>query len=265
MTIRRRGCLLALGALLLPCLLEAADTQEIRRRGSIRIGVSEFAPWTFTNRAGQLEGFEIDNGRTIAQDLGVKPEFKAYPLEKIFGALESGEIDFIAAGLAITPARAQRVEFSLPYFQSGMTLATNRKLAPGVKKAADLNRKGFVVVTVEKTFSADMAGLLFDVATVRAMPDAMAAEKEVLEGRAHALLTNVPEARILARTSPEAVELPLAEPIVSSVAAFAVRPGNQSLLNYLNAWIAMHKADTWLATTYAYWFDGYDWVLNVKK
>ncbi len=93
-------------ALFLPALARADGLTDILQRKTVRIGVCEFAPWTFTSRAGQLEGFEIDVGRQIAHDLGVTPEFKVYSLDTIFDAVDRGEIDFIAGGLAITPARA---------------------------------------------------------------------------------------------------------------------------------------------------------------
>jgi polar amino acid transport system substrate-binding protein len=252
-----------LTALLLPALALADGLTDILARKTVRIGVCEFAPWTFTSRAGQLEGFEIDVGRQIAHDLGVEPEFKVYTLEAVFDAAERGEIDFIAGGLAITPARALRVEFSLPYFESGTTLATNRKLAPDVKRPEDLNRKGYVVVIVADTFSAGLAAQFFDVAEIKTLPDGPAAEKELVEGRAHAYLTSVPDARILALRHPAVVDLPLPAPLVKSVSGLAVKRGNQAVLNYLNAWITAHWADNLLPSLAKYWFSGDEWIRNL--
>ena len=84
--------------------------------------------WTFKNRIGQLEGFEIDVDRQLAHDMEVSPECKVYPLETILSGLDKGEIDVIAAGLAITPSRALRVEHSAPYMASGITLVTSKSL-----------------------------------------------------------------------------------------------------------------------------------------
>lgn len=257
----------AIFALLLACLMSpgfAAGLEDIANRGSVRIGVADFAPWTFTNRGDQLEGFEIDLGRMIGHDLGVKPEFKLLKLDDAFRALRAGEIDFIAAGLAITPQRAREVEFSIPYFRSGITLVTNRKKLPVVSRLTDLNRNGTMIAVVANTLSANLAQQLFDSATVKTLPDGEQARRELLEGRVHALLTSVPDANILARANAAVVQLPLSQPIVSSVAGFAVKPGNQQLLNFLNAWISSRQADGSLSQSYGYWFDNYDWTVHMK-
>ncbi len=253
-----------LALLFLPLTAFADQVADIVARGTLQIGVAEFPPWTFTNRGGQLEGFEIDVGRTLAHDMGIKPVFKAYKLDDLLGAVDRGEIDVIAAGLAITPERALRVEFSSPYTQSGTTVVTNKKRVTDVRKVDDLNRKGYVVVTVADTFSATVAAQIFDVAELKTVADEAAADKEILEGRAHAYITNLPEARILVLRHPDIVALPLPEAIVGSVAGFAVRRGNQSMLNFLNAWIASRQADRWLPQTHAYWFSGYDWLRHAK-
>lgn len=259
------GLIAVVAAFLLPAAAQADGITEIKTRGTLRVGVCEFAPWTFTNRAGQLEGFEIDNGRQLAFDLGVTPEFKPYSLEAVFTALEKGEIDVIAAGLAITPARALRVEFSTPYAESGTTIVVSKKLAPDAKHPDALNQKDFVVGVVADTFSVTLAQQLYDVATVKTFPDAAAAEEALIAGKLHGYLASVPEANILAARFPEQLVAPLAQPLVGSVSGFAVRRGNQALLNFLNAWVASRIADRSMVAYYNYWFASYDWVAHLKK
>jgi polar amino acid transport system substrate-binding protein len=248
-----------------PAAIAEDGLAAILARKTLRIGVADFAPWTFTNRAGQLEGFEIDLGRQLANDLGVAAEFKLASLENLYQAADRGEIDLIAAGLAITPARALRVDFSAPYYESGTTLVTNRQLAAGTKRPEDLNREGVTVVVVADTFSASLAAQLFDVAQIKYFPDRRGAEDELLGGRAQGYLTSVPDARILALRHPAVVELPLAAPLVRSVSGLAVKRGNQALLNYLNAWITAHWADNLLPTLNSYWFSSYEWVGHLQE
>lgn len=246
-------------------LLRADGLTEIQKRGVLRVGVSEFAPWTFVNRGGQLEGFEIDNGRELASDLGVKVEFKTYALDELLAAVDRGEIDVIAAGLAITPARALKVEFSNPYFESGTAYVTHRKLAPGVRFPGDLNKKGYVVAVVADTFSVGLAAELFDAATVKTFPDSVSAEKELLAGRVHGYFTSLPEAEMLITRNGDLLDFPSPRPLVGSVAGFAVKRGNQALLNFLNSWIAAHLADRMLPTSYKHWFGNFDWIQHVKN
>ncbi len=107
---------------------------DILERGTIRVGVAEFVPWTIKTSSGELIGFEIDLARKIASDMNVEPEFKIYEWEKIIPALQQGEIDVIAAGMAITPRRALQVSFSQPVGNSGISLATNTNKTKNVSR-----------------------------------------------------------------------------------------------------------------------------------
>ena len=52
----------------------------------------------------------------------------------------------------------------------------------------------------------------------------------------------------------------MAEPLVASSEAFAVRKGEQQLLNFLDAWVTARQSDKWLPTTRDYWFATLDWL-----
>ena len=266
---------LRLPALLAPVLLAllalaplgaAADAlDDIRARGAIRIGVSAFLPWTVERPTGGLAGFEIDIGEKIAEDIGVEADFRLMPVEGVIPALERGEIDMIAAGLAITPARALRVEFTRPYFRSGVAIATNTAMTRDIASLGALDAPGIVIVTVADTMSAGLAGTLFPRAELRVLADAGAAETAILEGEAHALIASLPEARFLALRHPGTVDLPLEEPLIGSAAGFAVRRGEHGLRAFLDAWIVAREADRWLETTHDYWFESLDWAERVGR
>lgn len=252
--------------LLLAPLPAAADVfMDIRERGGVRIGVADFVPWTFETSDGELRGFEIDIGKRIAQDLGVEPLFEIYPWEDIIPALLDGEIDMIAAGMAITPARALDVAFTQPYFASGVAIATNIELTSEINSLAELDSGEVVVATVTETLAFDFAERFFNEARVLVFDGSDAAEQAVLDGDAHVYLASLPEARYLALANPQVIDLPLAEPLLDSRAGFAVRQGEQNWLNFLNAWIVAREADRFLATAHAYWFESLDWASDVTE
>jgi len=59
---------------------------DIIERGTLRIGVSLFAPWTMEDESGQLSGYEIDVTKKLAEDMSVKPKFIVYKWEDIIRA-----------------------------------------------------------------------------------------------------------------------------------------------------------------------------------
>ena len=102
----------------------ARDLQQVLNTGTLRVGVVLYAPWAVRTANGELDGFEVDVAKQLATDMGVKVEILAYDFGKLIPALESGEIDIIAAGLAITPGAGAACE-----------------LQPAVRRERDLDRR----------------------------------------------------------------------------------------------------------------------------
>ncbi|MBU2676022.1 MAG: transporter substrate-binding domain-containing protein [Gammaproteobacteria bacterium] len=251
--------LLPLLSLFVASLASADVLDEILDRGAIRVGVAEFVPWTMRTKSGDLIGFEVDVAKQIAADMGVSVELKVYEWDAIIPALDKGEIDVIAGGMAITPERALRVNFSRPLALSGVGLATNTMKTQDMKTLDDLNDKSVTITTVAETMAANVAETLFERANVKVFATKEPAEKEVLEGRAHAYLAAIPEVRFLVLRNPAKLDLPINEPLVASSEALAVKKGEQQLLNFLDAWVTVRQTDNWLATSHDYWFGTLDW------
>ena len=261
--------LILLRSMLLLALLSfdaSADTlEDILERGTVRVGVSPFAPWMIEAASGSMSGFEVDVGNKIAQDMGVKAEFKNYKWEEIIPALVRGDIDMIAAGMAITPSRALVVNFSQGYSDEGISLATNTAMTRKITKLAQLNAETIVIAVVKDTVSVGVAQSLFDRAETRTFESVANAQQAVLVGDAHAYIGATPLPKFLALEHSDKVDMPLQKPLLEFKTGFAVQKGEQEWLNFLNAWATARKADKWLAATHRYWFDSLDWRQNAAK
>ena len=259
------GQALSLILLISAPLADADVLDDILDRGSIRVGVAEFVPWTIRTKSGELIGFEIDVAKKIASDMGVKAEITVYQWEKIIPALQQGEIDVIAGGLAITPKRALQVNFSRPLATSGVTLATNTRKTQNIKSLKDLNNDRVIITVVADTLALSVAQTFFDQAIIKVYPTSALAEKDVLEARAHAYVASVPEVNFLALKNVGKIDVPMAEPIMASSEGLAVKKGEQELVNFLDAWVVARQTDKWLTTAHDYWFETIDWVPDAIK
>ncbi|MDO3387839.1 transporter substrate-binding domain-containing protein [Gilvimarinus sp. SDUM040013] len=257
--LQRLGFLLALVTSLACAQAHADALSDIIKHEKIKVGVSLFTPWTIQSSKGKLAGFEIDIAKKIAADMGVEVEFKVYPWEKIMPALQKGEIDFIAAGMAITPKRALRVDFTQPYSESGVTLATHTANTKDINSLIELNKESVVIAAVQDTIGGDLAASVFDKATLTYFETPQLAEAAVLEGKAQGYVASEAMARIFAMTHADTVDLPLPERLLTYKIAFAVSKGEQPLLNFLNAWIVSRTADRWIPATESFWFDSLEW------
>ena len=246
--------------------LAVADVlDDILERGTIRFGVAEFVPWTMKSESGELIGFEIDVANKIAKDMGVKPEFKLYPWDEVIPALRSGKIDILTGGMSITPARALQVNFSRPLAESGVGLATNISMTKEIKRLEELNRAEITIAVVDSTLAHSVTQTLFDQAKIKVFANAVQAGEAVVDGEAHAYLASLTQAKFLAMNNSDKVDLPIAEPLLASKEALAIRKGEQELLNFLNAWVTARQADRWIATTRDYWFETLEWAEDVAR
>jgi len=257
-------CLLLLAFFVGP-LAQAGAMDDILERGTLRVGVAEFVPWAMPAKRGGHVGHDVDLGVKIAKDMGVRAEFKVYEWKDIIPALESGEVDMIAAGIVVTPQRALRITFTDPIALSGAGMATNTHMTQDVENLQQLNDPDIVIATITDTFSEGVARSIFDKAEIHSHGNKDDAEKEILEGRAHAYISSEPAVQFLVMNNTDAIDVPLSDPLVGWAEALAVQKGEQELLNFLNAWITAHKADRWLDVTRDYWFESLDWTKDVKR
>lgn len=239
--------------------------QHVLEKRTLRVGVSLFTPWTIKQPDGQLVGYEIDVAKQLAKDLGVKPEFHVLDWEKIIPTLLNREIDIIIAGIVITPQRALKVSFSQPYDSSGIGLVTNISLTKTFKGPSDLNRKEAIIATVSGTIAEDLAGRVFSKATLKTFSTSQEAIQAVTTGQVHGYIEHEAITTFTALNNPEKVDEPLSKPLLETKAGFAVNKGDPDFINFLNAWIISHEADTWLASAHKYWFEGVEWRKYLQK
>ncbi len=259
MAVFRSFIVVCVIALSLVAPAKADDLEDILERGTVRIGVSLFTPWTIRSDDGELSGFEIEVGRRLAKDMGVEAEFIVFDWPDIIPALINDEIDVIAGGMAITPQRALLVNFTQPYADGGVALAANRDRTRRVEGLEDLNQSNVTIVAVAETFPARVARTLFNAANVTIVNTEAEAEAALVAGDAHVYVASLSEARLLAARHPDDVDVPINRAIVGSKAGLAVRKGEHDWLTFLNAWIVSVEAERWLQTTHDYWFTTLDW------
>jgi membrane-bound lytic murein transglycosylase F len=92
-----------------------ASLQRIIERGYINVGTI-YGLTSYYLEAEDAAGFEYELVKNYADSLGVDLKVvPSYSLEELFDKLESGEVDILAAGLAVTEKRRQQYDFSPSY------------------------------------------------------------------------------------------------------------------------------------------------------
>ena len=237
---------------------------EIVRRGTLRVGMSTFVPWAMQDKDGELIGFEIDVATRLAEDMGVEVEFVPTQWSGIIPALLTGRFDVIIGGMGIRPDRNLRVNFSIPYDYSGMSIAANASTVAGFTSLGDFNSADVTIAARIGTTAADAAQKYLPDAELRLFEAETQAVQEVLNGSADAIVASAPLPAYLAVDNPQTLYLPLDETFTKEPIGFALPKGDLDLLNYFNSWITVVEAEGWLAERKQYWFGTRDWEDQVE-
>ncbi|WP_308161485.1 ABC transporter substrate-binding protein [Mycolicibacterium goodii] len=83
-------------------------------------------PSVYHDESGNLVGSEVDLGKAIAAQLGLKPEFVQSAFAAVIPTLQAKQCDVIMAQLYIKPEREKVVDF-VPYVYSGTGIAVSEE------------------------------------------------------------------------------------------------------------------------------------------
>lgn len=86
----------------------------------------KFPPFSYYDQNGELAGFDVDVSREIAGRLGKESKIIATEWDGILAGLLAEKYDAIIGSMAVTPQRQQKVDFSIPYYDSGAQLFIHR-------------------------------------------------------------------------------------------------------------------------------------------
>lgn len=100
---------------------------------------SSFVPFEF-KKDGKLTGFDIEIVEAIAKDAGFKVKFETSNFDGIIPGLQTGTFDFAVAGIGITDDRKKVIDYSDPYYESGLGIGV-KESNDEIKELKDLEGK----------------------------------------------------------------------------------------------------------------------------
>ncbi len=245
-------------------LAKESIIEKIQKDKVIRVGMSTFVPWAMKDKHGKLIGFEIDVARQLAKDMGVEVEFVPTAWSGIIPALMTGKFDVIIGGMGITPERNLKVNFTMPYDYSGMSMVAHKQKAQGFTSLADFNTKDVNIAVRMGTTAEQAARKYLPKARLRLFENESQALQELNLGRVHAVVSSAPMPMFHALKYPDKLFVPLEENFTKEPIGFAIRKGDHDALNYFNNWIINMHASGFLKEKKAFWFESKEWETLVK-
>ena len=246
-------------------LAKKSTIEKILKRGELRVGFeSGYVPFEMTDKKGKFIGFDMDYARRMAKEMKVKFVPVNTEWDGIIPALMTDKFDIIMGGMTITQERNLKINFADPYIVVGQTILLNKKHAATVKSYKDLNDPKYILTSRQGTTGEQAIKKYIPKATYKSFQSEAEAGLEVINGKADALVYDLPFCGFLYGSQGKGKTVFLNEPFTFEPLAWAINKGDPDFLNWLNNFLRQTRGDGFYDRLYQKWIIGSDWKKELK-
>lgn len=120
------------GVVVAPSNTAASGRADAAKPERLRVAISEVPPFTIRGADGAWSGISVDLWTHIAKARGYAFEWLPMPFKEVLPSLESGAADVAVGALTMTAERESRVDFTHPFYQTGLAIAVPPNAGSGV-------------------------------------------------------------------------------------------------------------------------------------
>jgi len=216
---------------------EENTLERISKSGELKMVYPVWPPTVIKDPKGtELTGHFVEAGRALAKEMKVKAVFVEGNWATWISSLQAGQADISIGATYATTLRAQSVGFTEPIIYLGTAVTLVPKLAGEYKSVNDLDREDITVVGVDGGSTLQYIQRTFKKAKINVLAagtDAIRGYMELLAGRADMFFDDdYVQRRVMAEHPGKLVSM-FDKPVQMSSVCWAVRRGDQELLNML--------------------------------
>jgi ABC-type amino acid transport/signal transduction systems, periplasmic component/domain len=156
-----------------------------------------FVPFEF-KQDGKYTGFDIDLWEAIAKEAGLTYQLRPMDFNGIIPGLQTRNLDAALAGITIRDDRKKVIDFSDPYYESGLAVMVSSS-NNDIKTASDLDGK--LVAVKIGTATVDYLKEHVPEAKLKLFPNIDNAFLELATGRVEAVVHDTPNLQYFANTA----------------------------------------------------------------
>ncbi len=199
-----------------------------------------YPPFEMTDEQGQASGVSVDLATALARELGRELVIENIAFDGLIPALKTGRIDLIISSLTRTDERAESIDFSDPYLETGLCLLVGRK-SP-IQTAGDLDHPDRTIAVKKGTTGHTYAATRLTKASVLVLDREAAAVLEVVQGKADAFIYDQFSVFQHWQRHTEATRAIL-QPFQKERWAVGARKGDAGLVTSVNRFLARFRKD----------------------
>jgi polar amino acid transport system substrate-binding protein len=232
---------------------DARSLDDIIKSGTLKIGVlPNSPPQSALGQTNELEGFDIDVGKKLAETMGVKPEFVMTEIAQRVPFLVADRIDISLGGLTRTAERAKLISYTVPLHTESMAVLTTDKV--DAKSWKNLNDEKYTLVLIRGVWTVDFLKANLPKAKVILVDNVADVIRTLAQGRADALVENIDFYMAFTKNYPDVKWRVMPEVINTSYDGIGVAQNNQPLVNYLNIVLFDMHTSGFVNATWEQWF-----------
>lgn len=151
-----------------------SDLQNIKNKGTMVIGITEYEPMNYYDENGTLVGFDTEFAQAVCEKLGVEAQFQVIDWDNKTFELESGSIDCCWNGMTLTEEVKAAMSCTSPYVKNEQVLVMK---SDAIGNYTDVSQLGELTFAAESgsagAAAIESAGYIDKCTTVTAQSDAL--------------------------------------------------------------------------------------------
>jgi cyclohexadienyl dehydratase len=223
---------------------DAPRLERIRQAHLLRVCIwPDYYGISFRNpKTRLLSGLDIDIAGEFGRELGVAITYVDSSFPQLEDKLLRDECDIAMHAVGITPERSARLQFTQPYLRSDFYAVTSRSSGL-IRNWDDLDRPGRVIAVLAGTRMEPVMRQRLKHASLMLVQPPRDRAQEVESGRADAFITDYAYSRRMLDLSDWARLVAPPTPFHPADYAYALAPGEASLLERMNQFLSTIKKD----------------------
>jgi len=245
-------------ALMLPFALHAEESPVLARieaSGELRVGLTgDYKPFSWEEPEGHFEGLDVEMGRALADELGVRLVIVRTSWPTLMEDLKAGKYDIGMGGISVTDERKAEALFSTPLLTDGKAPVARCEDAARFRTLDDIDREGVTVIVNPGGTNEKFARANIRKATLVLHKDNASIFEEIAAGRADVMITDAIETHIVARDHPALCATNPDAPFTQSEKAYLL-PKDEAWKRRIDEWLGEMEARGEKEAVFARWVE----------
>ena len=123
----------------------ATDSEALKAKGKVVVGITDFAPMDYKDESGNWTGFDAELATMVFEKLGMKAEFTEIEWDNKILELDGGSIDCVWNGMTLTDEVKNGMSCTKPYVLNAQVVVMKADAAAQYSDADSISGLSFAV------------------------------------------------------------------------------------------------------------------------